>query len=101
MDKYRIMLLWNHYSELTRPHFRVLVQNLVSTRNVVHKITLMNDTESAQQIIYRKGPKMRAVTQENVAEQMEAGEIETENSEWASPVVFESKKVGKLRFCNA
>lgn len=47
----------------------------------------------------RAGPRQRVLEKEEVYQMIKAGVAEAATTEWASPIVFVSKKDGILRFC--
>ena len=64
-----------------------------------HRIDLEDGTQPIRSLPYRQGPQTRKLTMDQIQKQLDAGVIEPCTSEWASPVVFASKKDGSMRFC--
>ena len=72
---------------------------LGAIKATVHRIALKPNTRPIHQQPYRAGPKSRAILEEHIQSQLEAGVIEPAQSEWSSPIVLAPKHDGTLRFC--
>lgn len=64
-----------------------------------HRMQLKPGSTATDQILYRQGPEMSAVTQTHVYGQMKAGFMEAATREWARPVSSAPNKDGKPQFC--
>ena len=84
--------------EVLRPFAIMWSGKLGNIRVTQHRIELKPGSTPVHTQPYKAGPKARQVEKEHVSKMLDAGVIETANSEWASPVVLVPKSDGSLRF---
>lgn len=67
---------------------------------VQHTIPLREDTEPIQQRPYDMNPKYETIVKEEIDKLLDIGFIyKTEHTEWVLPIVFVTKKNGKICAC--
>lgn len=74
--------------------------HLVRISVVMHRMELApSNARPAHSATYRDGPRQRALAKIKVDKMLEERVIEPAKSEWASSVVLNTKKDGRLPFC--
>ena len=91
--------LWDRILGMLEKHQTMWNGRLGAIKATFHRIALKPNTRPIHQQPYRAGPKSRAILEEHIQSQLEAGVIEPAQSEWASPIVLAPKNDGTLCFC--
>ena len=89
----------NRIMNMLDKHANMWDCSLGETKATSHRLALEPGARPYREMLQRTGPGMRKRIAEDIQKMLHAGVLEPATSEWASPVVLVSKKVGGLRFC--
>jgi Reverse transcriptase (RNA-dependent DNA polymerase) len=80
-------------------HFSMWNGRLGQVHSTAHRIDLIPGQKPVYCQPYRAGPRARALVSAEIQRMLKAEVIESETSEWASPIILVAKPDGSTRFC--